>query len=109
MQVAGILTNDVPLLGTALGSETVVEGARGSIIPGFAAVKAAAGDAGAYGCTISGAGPTVVAVVDDRGVGERVAQAMSDAFLAEGGLETNSVQIVELDREGAREVPAPPR
>lgn len=109
VQVAGILTGDVPLLGTALGLETVVEGARGPIIPGFAAVKAAAGAAGAFGCTISGAGPTVVAVVDDKAVGERVAKAMSEAFEAEGGLRTNSIQIVQLDREGAREVHAPPR
>jgi homoserine kinase len=108
MQVAGILTGDVPLLGTALGEESVIEAARGPLIPGFAAVKAASVAAGAYGCTISGAGPTVVAVVDNEVVAKRVAAAMSEAFWTAGRLKTNSVQIVELDREGAREV-LPPR
>ncbi len=39
---------------------------------GMMAVKAAAKAAGAYGCTISGAGPTAVAVVDNRATGEKV-------------------------------------
>jgi homoserine kinase len=107
LQVAGILLGDVALLGTALGEESVIEGARGPLIPGFSAVKAASMAAGAYGCTISGAGPTIVAVVDSEVVAKRVAQAMSEAFWTVGGLKTNSVQIVELDLEGAREVPPP--
>lgn len=40
--VAGVLTGDVAMLGSALGSDTIVEVARGPLIPGFAAVKAAA-------------------------------------------------------------------
>lgn len=89
------------MLGKALDSEIVVEAARGPLIPGFAAVKAAATEAGAYGCAISGAGPTVVAVVDDSSVGEKVAAAMSAAFLEHGKLETRSTQIVPLCAEGA--------
>eukprot|EP00892_Ulva_mutabilis_P007209 jgi/Ulvmu1/4860/UM020_0146.1 len=99
--VAAILTQDTPLLGRSLDAEVVVEAARGPLIPGFAAVKRAAKAAGAYGCTISGAGPTVVAVVDDEAVGERVGQAMSDAFLEHGKLQTNVIQIVELCEQGA--------
>lgn len=57
--------------------------------------------AGAYGCTISGAGPTAVAVVPDREVGAKVAEAMGAAFRA-AGLEVNSRQIVALDPEGAK-------
>jgi len=60
------------------------------------------GRAGAYGCTISGAGPTCVAVVDDPAVGARVAEAMVQAFTAEGGLAVNSARVVRLDQEGAR-------
>lgn len=40
--VAGVLTGDAAMLGSALGSDTIVEVARGPLIPGFAAVKAAA-------------------------------------------------------------------
>lgn len=105
--MAGILNGDAELLGKALGEEAVVEGARGPLIPGFAAVKAAAVAAGAFGCTISGAGPTMVAAVPDEKVGHVVAEAMSKAFKEDGGLETRSVQIVGVDEEGARVVPVP--
>lgn len=104
----GILQGDVPMLGKALNSEIVVEAARGPLIPGFAAVKAAATNAGAYGCAISGAGPTVVAIVDSSDVGERVAAAMSEAFLEHGQLETHTTQIVSLCTEGAKSVDAMP-
>ncbi len=79
-----------------------MEPVRGPLIPGLDAVKAAAKAAGAYGCTISGAGPTAVAVVADAGVGARVADAMADAFRAAGKLEINSQAVVRLDPEGAK-------
>jgi homoserine kinase len=79
-----------------------VEPVRAPLIPGMAAVKAAAKAAGAYGCTISGAGPTAVAVVSDPGVGAAVAEAMAAAFRAEGKLEINSKKVVRLDPEGAK-------
>ena len=60
--------------------------------------------AGAYGCTISGAGPTAVAIVSDPEVGERVKAAMVAAFKSAGKLEVNSAAIVRLDNEGARRV-----
>ena len=102
--MAGILKGDASLLGRALGEEIVVESARGPLIPGFAGVKRAAMDAGAYGCTISGAGPTVVAVVANRADGEHVGKSMAEAFSAHGHLACNSVQIVQLDTMGAREL-----
>jgi homoserine kinase len=60
--------------------------------------------AGAYGCTISGAGPTAVAIVSDPEVGERVKAAMVAAFKSAGKLEVNSAAIVRLDNKGARRV-----
>ena len=63
-------------------------------------------DTGAYGCTISGAGPTCVAVVKSPSDGERVADAMVQAFVKEGKLEVNSARVSLLDQEGARVVPA---
>lgn len=65
-------------------------------------VKAAAKAAGALGCTISGAGPTAVAVVSDAAAGARVADAMASAFRGAGKLEVNSKKVVCLDGEGAR-------
>lgn len=56
------------------------------------AVKAAAKAAGAFGCTISGAGPTCVAVTNNRATGEAVAAAMAAAFKQDGGLEVMIAQ-----------------
>jgi homoserine kinase len=41
----------------------------------MAAVKAAALEAGAVGCTIGGAGPTAVAVIEGEEVGRRMVKA----------------------------------
>ena len=100
--IAGILTGDVELIGRALDGDVVVEPVRGPLIPGFTSVKHAAKEAGAFGCTISGAGPTAVAVVADQESGERVKEAMVSAFKSSGGLEINSASIVKLDNVGAR-------
>ena len=45
---------------------------RGPLSPGMMAVKAAAKAAGAFGCTISGAGPTAVAVTDNPETAQKV-------------------------------------
>ena len=102
--VAGILAGDAALVGLALGSDALVEPVRGPLIPGFAAVKAAASAAGAHGCTISGAGPTCVAVVPDEATGRAVCEAMAAAFVKDGGLEVGSARVAALDAVGARVV-----
>ncbi|WIA14891.1 hypothetical protein OEZ85_001607 [Tetradesmus obliquus] len=100
--VAAILTGDAALLGAALDSDVIIEPVRAPLIPGMQAVKEAAKKAGAYGCTISGAGPTAVAVVPDPEVGAAVIEAMGAAFRQSGGLEVNSSAVVRLDPEGAK-------
>ena len=73
---AGVALGDPKLFGRSI-CDNLVEPHRASMIPRFWEVKQAALDAGAYGCSISGGGPSVFAV------GERVdeiAGAMVDAF-----------------------------
>lgn len=60
--------------------DTLVEPRRAPLIPGFAAVKQAALDAGAMGASISGAGPSVFAWFEDRANAERAGGAMAAAF-----------------------------
>lgn len=97
--VAGICTGDTRLLGRAVQDE-IVEPARAPLIPGFQQVKEAALEAGAYGCSISGAGPTVFAVTDDEGRAGRIAEAMRAAF-ASAGLKSRT-HVGRVDAEGAR-------
>ncbi|PKA59867.1 homoserine kinase [Apostasia shenzhenica] len=99
--VAAVLQGNVRVLGSALSSDGIVEPKRAPLIPGMVAVKKAAMAAGAFGCTISGSGPTAVAVVDDEGKGEEVGKRMVEAFLMGGGLKASSV-VARLDRLGAR-------
>ena len=64
--------------------DVLVEPRRAPLIVGFAAVKAAALDAGAMGASISGAGPSVFAWCEDRDAAERVGASMAAAFTAAG-------------------------
>jgi homoserine kinase len=53
---------------------------RSVLIPGFDAVKKAAMDAGALGCSISGSGPSMFALCKSRDDAERVSLQMGETF-----------------------------
>ncbi|EEF44862.1 homoserine kinase, putative [Ricinus communis] len=99
--VASVLQGDLVGLGKALSSDKIVEPKRAPLIPGMEEVKKAAIAAGAFGCTISGAGPTAVAVIDDEERGTEIGEKMVDAFLKEGNLKAVAM-VKRLDRIGAR-------
>ncbi|XP_008812621.1 homoserine kinase [Phoenix dactylifera] len=99
--VAAVVQGDVRVLGSAMSSDGIVEPRRAPLIPGMAGVKKAAIQAGAFGCTISGAGPTAVAVIDGEDKGKEIGDRMVEAFLSEGKLKA-SATVARLDRFGAR-------
>jgi homoserine kinase len=97
--VAAALDHDVERFGRAI-DDRIAEPARVPLLPGFAAAKRAALRAGAYGCSISGSGPTAFAVTDTRAHAERVVAAMRRAYARAG---IGSVgRIARADRRGAR-------
>ncbi len=64
---------------------SVVERARASMIPGYSLAVKAAERAGAPAVTISGSGPTLIAIVDTRAADpQRVADSMIRAFARAG-------------------------
>jgi homoserine kinase len=82
--VAGFAKKDIKLIGRGM-NDRVVEQARKSMIPGFDRVKSNALDAGAEGVCISGAGPSMLAIVDKkRSQPKKVLEAMKAAFAKEG-------------------------
>jgi homoserine kinase len=81
--VAAFYRDDLELLARCLVDE-IVEPVRGRLIRGFDAVKAAAADAGALACSISGAGPTVFALADSEAAARAAGAAMVAAWLSEG-------------------------
>jgi homoserine kinase len=58
--ISGCYTNDLDMVRESF-EDVVIEPQRAALIPGFTAVRRAAISAGALGCSISGAGPTVFA------------------------------------------------
>jgi homoserine kinase len=70
-------------------SDVLVEPRRAPLIPGFAQVQQAALDAGAFGASISGAGPSVFAWFASRAQAEAAAAPMQAAF-AEVGVASRS-------------------
>ncbi len=98
--LAGCFTSDLPLIRESL-LDVIIEPQRQVLIPGFAAVKRAALDARALGCSISGAGPTVFAWAEAPDA-DRVRDGMVAAFRAHG-LESDS-WVSTIDRQGARVV-----
>ncbi|MEM1606529.1 MAG: homoserine kinase [Candidatus Bathyarchaeia archaeon] len=78
--VAGIALKSVEIMGKGM-VDAVVEPARAHLIPGLDNVKNRALKSGAVGVSISGAGPSVIALVDsEKSSTEKVALAMKDAF-----------------------------
>ncbi|PYR45037.1 MAG: homoserine kinase [Acidobacteria bacterium] len=69
---------DFALLSRAL-EDTIAEPRRASLVPGLAAIKQAAVDSGALGCSLSGSGPSLFALCRDAASAHAVAAAMTDA------------------------------
>lgn len=89
--VHALHSDDRPLLRATL-RDLLAEPWRADLVPGFRAVQAAALRAGAIGCSLSGSGPAVFAVCEEKDAA-RVADAM-EGF--------GAVRICTLDLRGAR-------
>jgi homoserine kinase len=83
--------------------DVLAEPHRAPLVPGFHAAQAAALEAGALGCTLSGSGPAIFAVAESERVGRAVACALREA-LAQAGLDSTA-QLCRIDTRGARLLP----
>jgi homoserine kinase len=90
-------TGDGELLRRAL-DDRYAEPRRAPLIPRFYDVKRAALESGAYGCSISGSGPTLFAIAEDESAARACASAMQRGF---GDVES-TVHVGAIAREGAR-------
>ena len=78
--VAGLARGDAGLVGRST-EDVVAEPHRAALICGFHEVKHAALEAGAFGCSISGSGPSMFAVTNSPRSARKVAAAMQHAFM----------------------------
>ena len=93
----GLSSGDLGLVSRSL-VDGFAEPRRAPLIPRFAEVKRAALDAGALGSSISGAGPTIFALVEDAARGASVLSAMKAAL----GDMPGRAQLTTAATEGAR-------
>ena len=92
--VAGFAKGDVAMIGSGLG-DVIIEPARKAMIPWFDEVRSSAIKAGAAGVSISGAGPSMAAVVDSLlSEPRRVCEAMTKCFSEHGILTKSFVTTV---------------
>lgn len=96
--ISGCYTGDLDMIRASL-EDVVIEPQRQGLIPGFQQVRRAAMAAGALGCSISGAGPSMFAWAESGAAGAVLA-AMQRAF-AEGQLATDA-WVVGFGSPGAR-------
>jgi homoserine kinase len=96
--ISGCYTDDLDMIRASF-QDVIIEPQRQALIPGFTEVREASMQAGALGCSISGAGPTMFAWALDSN-----AQAVRDAMNAEFGKRGIEVDdwIVEINDIGAR-------
>ena len=100
--ISGCYTNDLDMIRASF-EDVVIEPQRQALIPGFAGVRLAAMQAGALGCSISGAGPALFAwalAKDAHGVLE----AMRREF-AVGAVRIDE-WLVDIGADGARVIEA---
>jgi homoserine kinase len=77
--VMGCSTGDLELIRRSF-VDLLAEPHRAALVPGFRAVQAAALEAGALGCSLSGAGPSVFAWCADEDTACAVRTAMRESF-----------------------------
>lgn len=77
--VVGLMQSDFKLIASSL-KDVIVEPVRSILIPRFNDVQRSAIDAGALGCSISGSGPSIFALSNDKEIADRVAVIMQEIF-----------------------------
>jgi homoserine kinase len=83
--------------------DTIAEPRRAPLVPGLAAIKRAALDRGALGCSLSGSGPSLFALCRSSADAEGVASAMTQAVRAAIGGEPQTY-VSSIALQGARVV-----
>ena len=97
--VVGFYESDYELIGRSL-DDVIIEPQRSKLIPGFDSVKAAALDAGALGCSISGAGPSVFSLSKGKVIAEQAGRAMQQVFLQQDI--PCDLYVSPINKEGAK-------
>ncbi len=81
--IVGLYSGNLDLISRSL-KDVIIEPQRAQLIPHFYQVKEAALNAGAMGCSISGAGPSIFALCRNSLEAENAGEAMQKTFIDNG-------------------------
>lgn len=82
--VHALYTGDLRLLAHCMAQDTIATPARAALIPGLEQARQAAINAGAMTAIISGAGPTICALCDDKNIARQVSRAFAGVYAGLG-------------------------
>jgi homoserine kinase len=99
--VAALYSGDLALLSRAL-EDHIAEPKRAGLVPGFYAIKQAAGAAGALGCSLSGSGPSMFALARSLDEATAAGRAMAAAWAAESPAVPADLWVSPVGTHGAR-------
>jgi homoserine kinase len=97
--VAGLMSGNFGLISRSL-HDVIAEPARRHLVPSFAEMKAAALEAGALGCSLSGSGPAVFALATSPELAGRIGHAMGAVL--ERISRPHSIIVSGINNTGAR-------
>jgi homoserine kinase len=99
--VSALYSGDLALLSRAL-EDHVAEPKRAGLVPGFHAIKSAALEAGALGCSLSGSGPSMFALARSLDDAAAAGQAMAGAWATAAPGVHADLWISPVGPQGAR-------
>ena len=99
--VAALLKQDYALAGQFMEADLFHEPFRAHLIPNYETIRTLARDHGAFGTSISGAGPTMISLIDSSKVDafvEKVQQYLPDYTIKAAHIDTQGVQVTVQNR-----------
>ncbi|HEQ1859189.1 TPA: homoserine kinase [Providencia alcalifaciens] len=90
-----------PALAVTMIKDVVAEPYRTQLLPGFAKAREHAKQIGALACGISGSGPTIFTICDDKKIAEEMVQYLQQHYIQN---DEGFVHICRLDMAGARTI-----
>ena len=93
VMIAAVINGNLPLAGKLMQQDRFHEAYREKLVPHLSTIRQICEEEGGYGCFLSGAGPTVLAIVPEERA-ERISKLLH-------ALESNAyIEQLQIDREG---------
>jgi len=100
LMIVALTEGDWITVGRQMMNDRIVEPGRADLLSAYADIRMSAMDLGAYGCALSGSGPTMFALAESEPAAERILEGMITAASSSGVSATGNIS--GIDETGAR-------